>query len=309
MQAGLGAGSIAEALGRDGGVRNRPDLAGKFVYFARGERTKLIKIGYSQDPSQRESDLQVGSGEAIKIILTVPGTYRDEHRFHVQFRACRERGEWFREEGRLLAFLRERDLHFIDEPEPVISVADKPRLELLKGVVKAWATTKEAKQALLDFGLKDSQIYLRGSGHESMKVCVGSFRTQPGWLVLAEELTAFGRTKKEVTAQAAILEEANIRIYDITHPQDGTYAALIHRAHALISGTRFEKDPKRAHRMARKGGEAKGVEMALRRHAIIREEIIKRIVRAPELTWARKIEILGPEFSQATLRRRYLKDE
>lgn len=286
---------------------NRPDLAGQYVYFARGALTKLIKIGYSKEPVKRLEDLGTSSGEEIEIILTIPGTRRDERKFHLQFRACRERREWFREEGRLHTFLKERSVHFLDVSPPVISVAEKPRLELLKGVVKAFCTSEEAKQKLLDFGMTEHQIYHQRKTGEILD-CTRSYRKQPGWLVLAEDLRAFGSTKKAVTALADELERANIRIYDIAHPEDGTYAKLVHRAHAAIAGTRFEKDPKRAHSVGRKGGEAKGVEMALRRHAIIREEIIRRIVRAPELTWARKLEILGPGFSQATLRRQYLKD-
>lgn len=288
---------------------NRPDLAGQYVYFARGTTTKLIKIGHSQNPSQRAVEMQTGSGEELKIILTLPGTRRDERKMHVQFRVHRERGEWFREEGRLHAFLKERDIHHIDVAEPVISVAEIPRLELLQGVVRGFCTTKEARQALLDFGLKANQIYLRGDGAEDIGPCLGSFRGNPGWIVLAQDLRVFGDTKKDITKKASEIERAYIRLYDITHPEDGTYTALVHRAHAKVAGTRFEKDPKRAHRMGRRGGEVKGIEQALKRDAILRAEIVRRIVLAPELTWERRMQILGEGFSQSTLRRQFLKEE
>lgn len=288
-------------------AEHRPDLKGEFVYFARGAVTKLIKIGKSTNPTNRAVNMQVGSGEDLDIILTLPGTRRDERKFHIQFRGQRERGEWFREEGRLHAFLKERDLHFIDEPEPPISVAEIPALELLKGSVRGFCTTKEAKQKLLDFGISKGRIYLLGEGHENIKRCLDSFRS-PGWLVLAQDLRAFGKTKKAITAQTNEIERKHIRIYDITHPTDGTYTALIARAHGALAGSRFADDPRRAHRLGRKGGEAKAVEQALKRNAVLREDIVRRLAAVPELSWKRKAAILGKPWTASTLFRHYGKD-
>jgi hypothetical protein len=64
------------------------------------QRTSLVKIGISQDPSQRAHALTCQAGEAIRILHCIEFTTREsalfmERLLHEQFRAFRAEGEWF----------------------------------------------------------------------------------------------------------------------------------------------------------------------------------------------------------------------
>ena len=80
-------------------------IVGYHVYFLRDG--DLVKIGYASSVNKRISKLQIGSGRHLTLIGAVPGG-RDVERFiHWQFRKHRIRGEWFRIEGALAAFIEE----------------------------------------------------------------------------------------------------------------------------------------------------------------------------------------------------------
>ncbi len=72
-----------------------------FVYFARTR--KAIKIGYAKDVAKRVTALQVGNVNKLKVVLTLPGTERDERQIHWLFEDHRMRGEWFRPDSFVLA--------------------------------------------------------------------------------------------------------------------------------------------------------------------------------------------------------------
>lgn len=74
-----------------------------WVYFIRAG--DFIKIGYALDVRTRLNALQVGTPEKLEIIWQEPGEKRHEVKYHQQFAAQRERGEWFRYEGALKEFL------------------------------------------------------------------------------------------------------------------------------------------------------------------------------------------------------------
>ncbi|MFJ4418262.1 hypothetical protein [Streptomyces sp. NPDC088925] len=65
----------------------QPEAKPTWVYFMR--REKLIKIGYSNSPERRASQL------GAKILVTVPGGPEQERAFHVVYRALNAGGEWF----------------------------------------------------------------------------------------------------------------------------------------------------------------------------------------------------------------------
>jgi hypothetical protein len=76
------------------------------VYFVRNGVRDRVKIGFSQGHKQRLSSLQNASPDALTLIGTLPGNVKLERKMHAQFKAYREKGEWFRIEGSLLAFLK-----------------------------------------------------------------------------------------------------------------------------------------------------------------------------------------------------------
>ncbi len=73
------------------------------IYFAKaGER---VKIGFSGDADRRVTSMQVGSAEPIELLGTMTGTEAMERHLHHRFRALRIRGEWFRLDPRLQAYI------------------------------------------------------------------------------------------------------------------------------------------------------------------------------------------------------------
>jgi hypothetical protein len=76
------------------------------VYFIRNGVRDRVKIGFSENHKVRLSSLQGASPDALMLIGTLPGTVKFERRMHERFKAYREKGEWFRVEGKLATFLK-----------------------------------------------------------------------------------------------------------------------------------------------------------------------------------------------------------
>lgn len=69
------------------------------IYFigSRDDPQSLVKIGYTRgDVNDRLKALQTGSPVLLEVLLSIPGTMRDEQDLHVRFRRHRVHGEWFR---------------------------------------------------------------------------------------------------------------------------------------------------------------------------------------------------------------------
>lgn len=75
------------------------------VYVIRSGRH--VKIGYTKNaPKSRLSYLQIGSAEKLTLVATIQGSPALEKRLHVHFADLRANGEWFREEGKLAAWIK-----------------------------------------------------------------------------------------------------------------------------------------------------------------------------------------------------------
>lgn len=182
-----------------------------------------------------------------------------------------------------------------------------PALQELRGHVRGFCTQKDYRAALMTYGLSERHIFQRGAGAEDLDPCLATFRGRPGWLVMAQDLRAFGGTKRLVAARVDELERAKIRVLDLSHPEHQTYSAQMQHAHILISGSRFQGDRRRARRQGRDGGLGRGRAANERRNALLHQDIVRRICSAPELTWKRRVEVMGgPPFSESTLRRLYI---
>ena len=75
------------------------------VYFLKALRSKAVKIGTSSDVTLRLASLRAQYGSRLVLVGTVPGDERYEKTLHRAFAEYRIRGEWFRCDGRLAAFL------------------------------------------------------------------------------------------------------------------------------------------------------------------------------------------------------------
>lgn len=80
----------------------RQDHSGSVVYFIAAYRG-LIKIGVAKDVQARLRALQTGSGVALTLLATVPGSYALERHYHQRFASRRRHGEWFARHPSLMA--------------------------------------------------------------------------------------------------------------------------------------------------------------------------------------------------------------
>lgn len=87
----------------DGVVPCRKRDPKSYIYFVRcGD---LVKIGTTVNPHRRLEALQTGNAGTLELMRLEYGDTTREGRYHMRFAAQRARGEWFRYEGALRAFL------------------------------------------------------------------------------------------------------------------------------------------------------------------------------------------------------------
>lgn len=65
------------------------------VYFVEAKLSGKIKIGVTSGLGKRLRNLINGSPIKLRLIGTIPGTYRDEQDLHLRFAKYRKHGEWF----------------------------------------------------------------------------------------------------------------------------------------------------------------------------------------------------------------------
>lgn len=82
-----------------------PVQEGQRVYFIRGGG--FIKIGFSTNPLARLIDLRTASPFELELLADIPGSKDDELQIHRLFSDLHVRGEWFRDDDRILAFIKQ----------------------------------------------------------------------------------------------------------------------------------------------------------------------------------------------------------
>jgi hypothetical protein len=93
------------------------------IYFIRCGAKGPIKIGFSaSNPLGRLGSMQTAHHVSLTLVACMEGTGADEKELHARFKHLRLRGEWFRPQPDLVAFIRD---------------ADKLDLEKLKAVKQA----------------------------------------------------------------------------------------------------------------------------------------------------------------------------
>lgn len=75
------------------------------IYFIQKGRGGSIKIGKSNDPSQRLIALQTGSEEPLRMLATIPGDEAEEKSLHLIFKPYRVSGEWFEPSHAILNYI------------------------------------------------------------------------------------------------------------------------------------------------------------------------------------------------------------
>lgn len=85
------------------------------IYFVKGARTGLIKIGYATDFPARLKRLQSHSPDRLHLLWCYRSYASHERDLHNQFAEWRAHGEWFRPSPPLLAYIKAREpRHFLD---------------------------------------------------------------------------------------------------------------------------------------------------------------------------------------------------
>lgn len=77
----------------------------KFVYFARAGRGKRVKIGTTVNVSGRMTGLAHPLVGKLNVLAIIDGGFDVENQMHRRFAEYRIKGEWFRLEGTLAAFI------------------------------------------------------------------------------------------------------------------------------------------------------------------------------------------------------------
>lgn len=80
----------------------KEDLSSK-TYIVRNPATGLIKIGKSINPEMRVKSLETGSGVPLELLHVIDSDI--ERRLHKMFSGSREHLEWFRDDGKIVAYI------------------------------------------------------------------------------------------------------------------------------------------------------------------------------------------------------------
>lgn len=171
--------------------------------------------------------------------------------------------------------------------------------------VRGFCHTADQEAGIVAYGVPARAVFQADRGAETIENCLASFRGRPGTLVLAQDIRAFGDTRRDVADIMARLEKAKINVIDLTHREDVTVSQMLARAYQAIACNRFVGDRQRARRVGRKGGIVTGRAHADKREIFASKELVDRIVDCREIPWDLKAELLAPHFSKATLRRQY----
>jgi Meiotically Up-regulated Gene 113 (MUG113) protein len=84
-------------------TRHKSDFDSTEIYFI--ECGDFIKIGHSTRLGLRLSGIGVDNPHPVVLLHEARGTIRDEKMLHEHFAHLRHRGEWFRRDAELLAFI------------------------------------------------------------------------------------------------------------------------------------------------------------------------------------------------------------
>lgn len=170
---------------------------------------------------------------------------------------------------------------------------------------KGFAVNPTQEAAIIAYGLPPKSVYLLGRNKETLDHALATFR-QGGELMIAADLRIFGSKRKDILAVTDRIEAAKVRIVDVRDPK-ASLSKLIDIAISKTAGdARKLGKGKTVKAAGRRGGKRKGEMQELRRAAVAHEDVVRRICEAPELSWRRRAEILGPPFSVATLRRKFI---
>lgn len=96
------------------------------IYFIKS--TNYVKIGFTNKyPLNNRVDLlQVGNPHKLKIIKVISGSINKEKYLHRKFNNFSVRGEWFRLNKEIRAFIKKQKKYIHTPPKPIIEPTPTP---------------------------------------------------------------------------------------------------------------------------------------------------------------------------------------
>jgi Meiotically Up-regulated Gene 113 (MUG113) protein len=95
------------------------------VYFIQAE-SGPIKIGFTTDVRMRLAALQTATAEELTLVGIMPGDEKDEAALHARFASSRIRGEWFRPDEEIRAFISGLGRWQVASRDEIYAVLDVP---------------------------------------------------------------------------------------------------------------------------------------------------------------------------------------
>jgi hypothetical protein len=135
------------------------------VYFITDDAERVVKIGYSAQPSSRIRALQTSTHRDLRLHATIPGEKDDEAAWHRRFDHLHVRGEWFRHEPEIDEAIRQAP-NEPKKPAPpqVAPVIREPVWQRRFQELTAGMTDEQREGALVDLiayrgGLRSTRGY------------------------------------------------------------------------------------------------------------------------------------------------------
>lgn len=181
-------------------------------------------------------------------------------------------------------------------------------LEQLQQPIIGFCETAEQEDDLIAAGVEPDLIYQHGRNGENLHYCRLKFRDQPGTLLIASGLEVLARTREGMFSAIKAFRAFGATIINVLQP-DMSFEDLIEDAIRAISKAVFRENRKKARYEGKKGGHAKGTNAAAARNGIVPDDVVRRLLQFPGMTYRKAAEILGKPFSSASLCRHFPKPQ
>lgn len=77
------------------------------IYFARSQKTGLVKIGFTSDFKRRIHHLNSLNNDRLTLVGLIEGDMQTEREMHTRFSDARVRGEWFKPCSAMAEFMQD----------------------------------------------------------------------------------------------------------------------------------------------------------------------------------------------------------
>lgn len=165
-----------------------------------------------------------------------------------------------------------------------------------------YCTNPAAKAVLLAAGLDQYRVYMRGDGDENFYWAVAADHDRGQPLYIAEPLTIFGESRKDIFAHTKILARRRIDLRDV-RDLGLTVPEMEEEAFKSLAAKNGMRDKRTAKKRGRMGGNAKREAAIATRATIAADWVLQNIVR--EFGANKAAELVDNKISASTFLRLY----